>query len=391
MKRIVYINKVNLDSTLPAVNFSLGNVYGLAEAGAEVTFFAQANYDFFDENELYRQFNLAALSNLSIRAWRKKRKWGIKTNQWFYREVIRQISEMLSKGKIDYLISRDPGALPYLYKLRKKYQLPVFYQPHNFYVDLKIRKDLNSSNAGKYHWLEKKYIPQMTGLLCLQESQARLYRQYYPDLPIYAAKPGLLSLCEKGEADHPQKYDIGYVGSLQEKKGIDILLEAFKNLNDPSLKLVLIGGRHENEINPVRNLVHEAGMEKQITVAGWMPYKDVLIKLKEVRVGILPLKDTFYNHFLTAPNKLFDYIGMGIPVIASDLPAIRDFITSDKEGILIPPENPAAMAQAILAMTKDADKYTIMSKNAYQLAKESLWKKRASEMIHMMESEKHHS
>ncbi len=382
VKHIIYINKVSLDSTLPAVNFSLGNVYGLAQAGATVNFMAQTNDKHFHPEKLYKQFGLKPLENLKIQPWLRRKKWGIKTNQWFYKDAFSQIRIWIREGRADAIISRDPGALPYLVRLNTKFKIPVFYQPHNFYWDLSIRDDVNHTNMRKYQSLEKRYIPQLTGLLCLQQAQASLYQRYLPDLNIYNAMPGVLF--PNDFSTQKKVYDIGYVGSLQEKKGIDVLLKAFALLGDKSKCMILIGGRHEKEVYPIRQKVKQMGLEHRITLTGYIPFHRVRDLLKEIRIGVLPLKNTFYNQFLTAPNKLFDYIGMGIPVIASDLPSIRDFLKPEKEGILVPPDNAEKLAEAIEELLADTTLYRQSVENVRQTANFFSWEKRGAAMLAMM-------
>lgn len=383
MKYIIYINKVTLESTLPAVNFSLGNVYGLAQAGADVMFMAQTQDPDFSSGILYQKYDLNPLDNLSIWPWLKRKKWGIQTNQWFYLDVFAQIRQWIKEDNVKAVISRDPGALPYLSRLNKKYQIPVFYQPHNFYVDLSIRDDVNKTNAKKYQKLERKYILQMTGLLCLQKAQADLFKKYFPDLPIYNAMPGIISTVEMSPSD--KKYDIGYVGSLQDKKGVDVLLDAFKLLSENNKTMILMGGRNEQEIVPIQEKIQQMGLDDRITLTGYVPFHQVRNYLKEVRIGVLPLKNTFYNQFLTAPNKLFDYMGMGIPVIASDLPSIQAFIQRDREGLFVPPDDSTALAEAMNALLSDKKQYRHLAENALQTAISFCWQKRGEAMINMIE------
>jgi len=82
--RIIYLNKVSLDNHLPAINFTLGNAYGLAQAGAECYLIAQKSSPGFDETILLDSYNLSPLYNLKLLIFKKKPFFKIKTNQWFY-------------------------------------------------------------------------------------------------------------------------------------------------------------------------------------------------------------------------------------------------------------------------------------------------------------------
>lgn len=384
MSHIVYINKVLLDSTIPAVNFSLGNACGFARAGARTTLMAQVQGDTFEESEFLRRFELEPLPDLTIRVWKKRRRWGVRSNQWFYLEALSAMREVHERSPIDWVVTRDPGALPYLVIMRKRHGVAVYYQPHNFYANLKVREDVESKVAGKYHLLERTCIPKMNGLLCLQEAQARWYRRSFPGLPVYAAEPGVLSV-RPGAGTARPRYQLGYVGSLQEKKGVDVVLRALRKMGDGSRRLLLVGGRDEFEISSTRARILEMGLEQRVDMTGWVPYGEVLRSLEDVAVGLLPLNDTFYNRYLTAPNKLFDYISRGVPVIASDLPAIRELVTAESGVVFVPPDDADALAAAADQLLGNEQLYASHVHRALEAARNADWKTRAEKMIRMME------
>ncbi len=383
MRNLVYINKVFLDSTLPAVNFSLGNAYGMARAGIRTVLMAQVRGDGFDEAGFLERFGLTPCTGLSMWIRRRRRTMGVHSNQWFYLDAFAEVRRLNEREGIDAVVSRDPGALPYLAMLRKRQGIPVFYQPHNFYADLKVRDDGVPTNARKYRFLEKTFIPKMNGLLCLQEAQARWYRRSFPSLPVFSAPPGVLSVRERSTEDRP-RHDLCYVGSLQEKKGVDIVLEALERIEHPGFTLLVVGGRNETEREPVRARIRRTGLDRRVTMTGWLPYDGVLERLREAAVGLLPLRDTFYNRYLTAPNKLYDYISTGMPVIASDLPALRELAGEESGVTFVPPGDPAALAAAIEKLLGDPGRRALHSRRALEAARQAGWETRAARMIGTM-------
>ena len=384
MTRIIYLNKVKIDASLPAVNFTLFNAYGLALAGAACFLIVQKGNSDIDESILYSHFNISPLPNLHITAIQQKRYLGIKTNQWFYWQAIQKIKQLHKSQKIDIIITRDPSALPYIAWIKWKYNIKAFYQPHNFYVDLSIRDEESIDNKYKYQFLEKVFISRMDGLLCLQESQAKLYQKYFPNQKVFAAKPGLIHIKQMND-DRFYNRLIGYVGSLQMKKGVETLLEAFSLLKERDFQLILIGGRNEKEIIPIREKIEALNLSKSVIITGWIPFREVETYLDKISVGIIPLNDIFYNRYLTAPNKLFDYLSRGIPIVASDLPAIKDFMMNNVEGRLFQPGNSESLASAILEIFTDFELYKKYSRNSLDTAKEFLWEKRGEDMLKMID------
>jgi len=378
--RVVYLNKVRMDTNIPAVNFSLLNGYGLALGGAECILITQKKDPHFTTTSLFANFELEKLPHFQVIMLPRTARFGIRTNQWFYLEAFRQIRQLHQHRPLDAVISRDPGALPYLAWLKFHTQIPVFYQPHNFYLDLSIRPDLKPANAKKYRWLERTFIPRMTGVLCLQEAQAQWYQKYFPNHAITVAKPGLLRI-KPPQFDRFRHKLIGYVGSLEWKKGVEFLFEAFRLLEDPDLKLVLIGGRDDREIAPIQHHITVAGWQDRIHITGWIPPVEVDHWLEKVAIGVIPLKNVFYNRYLTAPNKLFDYLSHGIPIVTADLPAIRNFLPDERAAQFFTPENPAEMAQGIRHILKTNAVYRQFTHAALQQADAYLWQKRGKLML----------
>jgi len=381
--RLVYLNKVFVDSPLPAVNFSIANAYGLAEAGAETYLMVQKKVDKLTAEKLLESFHLKPLPNFHVLLSLEKKILGIKTNQWFYIKAFKEIKRLHREKSIDAVISRDPGALPYLAKLKKSRGIKVFYQPHNFYVDLSVRPDVNPTNAKKYHLLEKNYISKLDGVLCLQEAQAEWFRKAFPIQNIMVARPGLMRIKEYAPAGFYRKL-IGYVGSLQLKKGINTLLEAFKILQPLGFKVILVGGRSQQEMAEVKQRIFELGLEDKVLITGWVSYEQVEVYLEKISVGVIPLTDEFYNQYLTAPNKYFDYLSHAIPVVASDLPSLRSFMTQSKEGLFIPSGDAQKLADSILEIFQTEESYAAFREAASEKAKMYLWKNQAKNMIEMI-------
>ena len=378
--RIAYVNKTAMDSALPAVNFSLQMTYALAEAGADVLLLAQRESGNFLPAQLLERFEYAPLAPLQIKLFTRARKFGLRTNQWFYLWAGRVLRQEHSRQGFSAVLSRDPGALPYLVHWQKKLGVPAFYQPHNFYAALSLRDDPDSRNARKYQWLERRWIPKLNGgLLCILSPQAELYRRIFPGVPIRVFRPGMVRYY--GPSGQVDRRLVGYVGSLQLKKGVDFLLRAFSRLQMPGAKLLLIGGRNRQEVTAAEELVRKLGLSGRVEITGWVPFAEVRRHLARIAVGVLPLRDTFYNRYLTAPNKLFDYLSHAVPMVASDLPSIRDIEGVDQVAVLVPPEDESRLAEAIHLLLSDSARWQQMRDFAGQVAPHHIWKKRAGEFL----------
>lgn len=376
--KIAYVNKNVWLSNMPATVFSTLNAYGFAQNGADSWLIMKENEQALI-NSFSQYFDLPELGNFHTQTFSDK-KHLFQSNEIFYK----RIEEFILEGQdFDVVVSRDPGFLPNLVRLKKKAKIKVFYQSHNFYMDTSLQPEQTKVNKRKFYLRENRYLPLIDGLLAINNPQKELYAKYV-ELPIFAGKPGL-----KDVFDAPDNFDkrvLFYSGSFQVNKGVEILLDAYSQLKTSDVKLILAGGRSPVEIDVIKTIMNQKKIRGEVIITGWMPYAALLDMLKEATVGVIPLKDTFYNRYLTAPSKLFDYLSFGVPIVASDLSSLRDFLSENQNALFVEPNKPEALAQAIDAILSDRNRYDTMRERNHDLAKSYLWETRTRDMLDFMES-----
>jgi len=380
--KIIYLNKIKFPSNMPATVFSTFNAYAFAQNNVESYFIARKNTDEPSEKVLEQYFDVKPLPNFHIELFSAKFAKQ-ESNEFFYLRALNWIVKKHRIQNFDYIITRDPAFLPYLFLLKMLTKIKIVYQSHNFYVDLKKRPDLNPANKIKHHILERLFIPFLDGMLTLQKSQKEIYQQYFK-IPIFAGHPGLIAI-QYTPIDRFTKKQIAYIGSFQAFKGIELVVNAFSKAREKNWRLLLIGGRDDKEIRSAKELLKKYGIESQSKITGWLSYLELKKYLSNVSVGILPLRDTFYNRYLTAPSKLFDYLSFGIPIIASDLPSIRNFIANEREGYLVKPGCIEEFSNGMKKVLENRQEYERFSKNVYQTAEKFLWEKCGKRMIGFLE------
>jgi glycosyltransferase involved in cell wall biosynthesis len=200
-----------------------------------------------------------------------------------------------------------------------------------------------------------------------------------------------------------------YSGSfyLYDWKGIAILLEAVKYF-EKDWVLILVGG-NKNEIEEIRK---KYNLDKVLLIER-RPHSEIPYYLKAADVLVIPNKkgDQFSEEY-TSPLKLFEYMASGVPIVASDLPSIRDilyenkrmttdskpqitterasWITTDKNqpksvtknnAVLVEPNNPEALAGGIKRVLQNNDLADRISKQALQDVQNYTWQKRVENIL----------
>ncbi|MDI3507594.1 MAG: hypothetical protein PWQ69_1574, partial [Methanomicrobiaceae archaeon] len=105
------------------------------------------------------------------------------------------------------------------------------------------------------------------------------------------------------------------------------------------------------------------GCNEFITSTGFLPYREMYEKLNEGTAALLVFQPTYHNISIGLPNKLFDYMLLGLPVIASDLPEIRNVVTEADCGILVDPASVDDIADAITYLFEHPEEARRMGAN----------------------------
>lgn len=118
-----------------------------------------------------------------------------------------------------------------------------------------------------------------------------------------------------------------YIGALAEGRGIEILLEAFQNIRIKS-HIVFMG------FGPLKEkILNIANIQKNIHYHTPVPHYDVINIVKHADVGLCFLQNISLSDYYCLPNKLFEYIFSGTPVLATNFPDISNLIDKYKLGI----------------------------------------------------------
>ncbi len=141
---------------------------------------------------------------------------------------------------------------------------------------------------------------------------------------------------------------VGFVGSLKPWHGVEVLLEAFRRLaeREPRARLLLVGDGPERE----KIEAHAADMTGRVVLTGPVGHEMVLGYLEAMDVCTAPYSTA--KDFYFSPLKVFEYMAMGRPVVASRVAQIIDLIKPEETGLLVEPGDPNALAEALARVAR---------------------------------------
>ncbi len=183
------------------------------------------------------------------------------------------------------------------------------------------------SETIKAHLIERHVLPDKITVITNGADEPKAYK-----------KPGKL----------PEKY-ICYFGALQPWQGVDVLLKAMTYLEDkPHLKLVICSSHKPKLSRPFQKLARKLNVEERVIWKHKLKKKQLCQVLQHAICSVAPLTECSRNlEQGCSPLKIFESMACGTPVIASDLPVVREIIKPDVHAKLVRPDRPAELARAI--------------------------------------------
>jgi glycosyltransferase involved in cell wall biosynthesis len=176
--------------------------------------------------------------------------------------------------------------------------------------------------------------------------------------PIYRIYHGIdVSLFKgrNGQTAPRQPYRLLTVARLVPKKGLPTVYQALRQLVERGVDFrhTLIGDGEDREA--ILALIDRLGLNRQCRWHGTLPHDDVLAHFNRADLFILGCQLAANGDRDGIPNVFVESMAMGVPVVGTSVSAIPELITSEITGLLVPPRDPTAMADAILRLVTDLD------------------------------------
>lgn len=149
-----------------------------------------------------------------------------------------------------------------------------------------------------------------------------------------------------------------YFGALQPWQGVEGLVKAFALLQDlPELRLVLCVSSPSQRIQALKNLAENKGISDRIHWEQELSTEALAPWIQHARLSVAPLTACARNlEQGCAPLKILESMQAGVPVVASDLPPVRELIRHGENGWLVRPDRPLELARAIRVLLEYPEK-----------------------------------
>jgi glycosyltransferase involved in cell wall biosynthesis len=175
-----------------------------------------------------------------------------------------------------------------------------------------------------------------------------------------------------------------YMGWLQELRGLDTLIEALPHVIDRGEEVYLVLGGEGDHKETLRQLARELEVDDYVVFVGWVEPDRGPEFLASADVGVIPHRVSPFTN-TTVPNKLFDYMMVGLPVLATAMRPVERIVEAEACGRIVPPDaSPEAVADAIVEL-KRADLSELAENGRRAVRERYNWSHDAAEALASIE------
>lgn len=264
----------------------------------------------------------------------------------------------------------DPELLPVGCIIRALTGKPIIYDVHeNYPQDILtkewIPKALRKAISEAFRVFEDAVVRFVDGVVVVNALLADRFsgKSRVVKVSNYSRIEQFGALAPRGEQDEASmKPYLVYVGRISDDRGIVECLQALRSLRKARAELVCAGSIGHVTSQELRTLLRGSQSSAPFRYLGLLPYDDIPPLLKTAVAGLLCFQPT-PNNLLGTPNKLFEYMSAGIPVIASDFPFIRQVVSEADCGLLVKPDDVREIAQAMAHLLDNPQDASRMGRN----------------------------
>jgi len=281
-----------------------------------------------------------------------------------------KILDLKKRGMADIIYLREISLAHFLLKFRKLLGLPLVVEVH----DLKIKEFYESLPERDEE--ERFVFDRMDGIIVLLNTFGDILKKTYQISKVPLVKIPLAAERIPFEHKINNHKVIGYIGQLYPMQGVEILIEAMEYL--PDARLSVIGG-NERDLTRLKRFSDEKNVNERIDFHGFVNPGAVSEKAKEADVMVICALDQGKRRY-SAHTKLYEYMAMGKPIVAVDIPSIREEVVDGENAILAKPGDPKNLAEKIARVLNNHDLAKTLAINAYHSADQFSWEKRAARL-----------
>ena len=313
---------------------------------------------------------------------------------FYFRFWEKFLEGIIKQNEYDYIHLHDLPLIKVAYKLSKKFSLPLIADLHENRPEiLKYYKHIQSF-PGKYlisikRWIKYQieYVNKVDKVILITEEAKKYYVEHYGVdedkiivVPNYVDYPVKVEKADKDLLSlYRSKKTMVYFGDVSLRRGVLEIVELanhYKNNNE--YHFVIIGGG--SYLTTLKNKILEYNLSN-IDVLGFVESKKAMDIINSCSVGTCPFHRNIH-HDTTYANKMFQFMGLGLPIIVSDCTAQANVVYKDKPGVVFEAGNVSDFIEKYDELMSDEEEFIkIGFKNMKLVEDKYSWKVAEKELL----------
>jgi glycosyltransferase involved in cell wall biosynthesis len=282
------------------------------------------------------------------------------------------------------LVANDLDTLLPNYLISKIKSVELFYDSHEYFTEV---PELTGRPFVKNTWkrIERFIFPKLKHVYTVNDSIAKLYSdEYKKDIAVIRnvpfAQKSFLKKTRKELSLSEDKKIILYQGAgINVDRGAEEALAAMEYL--PDYLLLFIGSG--DVIEQLKKECSSKNLNDRVKFIPKQPMNELKAYTSVADVGLSLDKDTNLNYRYSLPNKLFDYIHAGLPVLASNLVEVKKIVTGYDIGLVTDSLEPKSLANKVEEMFKDEATIAKWRENLKIAAEALSWEKEEEKFLNI--------
>jgi len=302
----------------------------------------------------------------------------------FYLEYQKRLFWYLLFHKADVLVANDLDTLLPNFLISKIKGASLVYDSHELFCEV---PELHSNPVKRNIWkrLERWIFPKLKHVFTVNDSIAKIYSEEY-NVPVNVLRniPLLsnqqrLKVVSKKELGIPEGKKIVLLqgAGINIDRGAEEAVEAMQYVDNAVLLIVGTG----DVIGLLHKMVNDLKLQEKVVFVGKVPFEKLLQFTHHADLGLTLDKDTNINYKFSLPNKLFDYIHAGVPVLASGLVEIKSIVEGYNIGDCILNHDPKHIASKVSHIINDESMLLEWKKNCKIAAAKLNWENEEKQLI----------
>ncbi|MGA1978363.1 MAG: glycosyltransferase [Bacteroidales bacterium] len=289
--------------------------------------------------------------------------------------------------RYNLLVANDLDTLLPSYLVSRLMHVPLVYDSHEYFTGV---PEIQERPFVKWVWtaIERSIFPHLEYVLTVGDRIAEKYHGLYGIRPVTVRNCARSASSMKGYTRRELNVNDGDLLLILQGTGINAdrggeeLMDAIAGAENVILLIVGSG----DLIPAMKMKALSLKITDKVRFIPAVPWNEMMRYAKSADAGLSLDKETNENHLFSLPNKLFDYISAGIPVIAGSLPEVNGIIAEYNCGIIIRPVSSDSIKKAVITLRDDRRLLEELKRNSEKAFLSLNWEKESEKVLDLYKS-----